>query len=137
MFRRGQFQFVEQLLVALQHGLVVVEIHFVDGRLVHCRGLAVRGSKGDVVPGVEQHLHRLQQLVQIEAGREDLALLQVQCRRIGKHHKHVAGVRRHAGADQGCGQGNTGQCLHVESRNSRVNGCCPLAGHSMGARQDD
>jgi len=44
------------------------------------------------VAGVQQHFHWLHQLIQVEAGLEGLAGLQVQRGFVGQDDQHIAGV---------------------------------------------
>ncbi|WP_230947551.1 hypothetical protein [Burkholderia territorii] len=52
---------------------------------------------------VEQRLHGLHQFVQVEAGREDLVILQVEVVGIRQHNQHVGGMSAARGnAEGGC-----------------------------------
>ncbi|MCY1303680.1 hypothetical protein D9M70_533970 [compost metagenome] len=54
--------------------------------------------------GVQKRLHRLHQFVEVEAGLENLAILEVQAVFIRKHYQDIAGMRVR-GAEDDCHRG--------------------------------
>lgn len=52
--------------------------------------------------GVDQHLHRLHQFIEVEAGPADLAVLEVELIGVGKNNQNVSGM----GAGGAEAQGN-------------------------------
>ncbi|MNL55515.1 hypothetical protein D3C87_1789360 [compost metagenome] len=68
---------LQQRLVLLQCRNVIVEIHFVVGRLVQRWRLARWRRKGHRVAGIEQQFYGLHQFVQVKAGCKDFLVLEL------------------------------------------------------------
>lgn len=83
------------------------------------------GSQGDVVTGLGERLYRLHQLVEVEAGLENLAVLEVEVIGIGKNDQHVGGL---------CGKGTCSKDKGESKSADGFHAFSPGEGHSQTAR---
>lgn len=110
--RRGQRQLLQQLLVQRQLRGIVAEVRRRHRGRIHRRRPPLRRGEGHLVARVQQQLDRLHQLVEIEAGGQHPAVLQVQVVFVGQHHQHVGGMRAAGGQGQGQRSGQPGRQVH-------------------------